>query len=199
MMKQNSEFRAEAREALGGNWGVSALYYFVASLVIGIGGTAIGYVVPGGSTLVSIILLPVAFGATIGFLRQFRGQELELGWLFKFFNRRVWCTLILKFIYTMLWTLLLVIPGIIKSYSYAMTEYLLEDDPELENNAAIEKSMAMMEGHKMELFLLDLSFIGWALLSILTLGIGLFWVVPYQYTAHCAFYEQLKKEYEGQC
>ena len=70
--------------------------------------------------------------------------------------------------YTAFWSLLLVIPGIIKSYSYAMTDFILKDEPEMKNNAAIEKSMAMMEGNKMKLFMLDLSFIGWAILCIFT-------------------------------
>ncbi len=76
-----------------------------------------------------------------------------------------------------------------------MTPYLLEDNPELKYNAAIEQSMRMMDGKKMQLFLLDLSFIGWCLLSILTLGIGLLWVQPYMLGARAAFYEDLKAEY----
>ena len=73
--------------------------------------------------------------------------------------------------FTILWSLLLVIPGIIKSYSYAMTSFILKDEPEMKNNAAIEKSMAMMENNKMKLFMLDLSFIGWAiLLSLLSVS-----------------------------
>ena len=101
--------------------------------------------------------------------------------------------MLLKMVYTMLWMLLLIVPGIIKSYSYAMTEYILKDDLEITENAAIEKSMQMMEGHKMELFLLDLSFIGWALLSILSCGIGFFFLEPYMITARAHFYEDLKQ------
>ena len=75
-----------------------------------------------------------------------------------------------------------------------MTYYILLDEPELKYNAAIEKSVEIMKGKKFKLFLLDLSFIGWALLCILTLGIGLVLLVPYMNTAQAAFYEDLKAE-----
>ena len=78
-----------------------------------------------------------------------------------------------------------------------MTSYILKDDLELSNNAAIEKSMAMMHGHKMELFLLELSFIGWVILSMFTFGIGMLLVEPYMQTTIAHYYEDLKKEYEG--
>lgn len=74
-----------------------------------------------------------------------------------------------------------------------MTLFILKDEPELKYNAAIEKSMKMMSGYKMKLFLLDLSFIGWAILCILTLGLGFLFLSPYVTTAHAAFYEELKK------
>ena len=132
------------------------------------------------------------------FLRNLRDPHFdELGALFDGFRDfgRIFLTLFLQGVYTLLWTLLLIIPGIVKAYSYAMTSYILYDNPELQGNAAIEKSMRMMRGHKLELFLLHLSFIGWALLCILTLGIGLFWLVPYVQASQAAFYEDVKEEY----
>ena len=75
-----------------------------------------------------------------------------------------------------------------------MTDFILKDQPELANNAAIEKSMAMMDGNKMKLFLLDLSFIGWAILCLFTFGIGCFFLQPYVQAAHAAFYEDLKAQ-----
>ena len=78
-----------------------------------------------------------------------------------------------------------------------MTDFILKDQPELANNGAIEKSMAMMEGNKMKLFLLDLSFIGWAILCLFTLGIGYFFLQPYMQAAHAAFYEDLKAQQGG--
>ena len=88
---------------------------------------------------------------------------------------------------------MLIIPGVIKAYSYAMTDFILKDKPEMKNNAAIEKSMAMMDGYKMKLFLLDLSFIGWFILCLFTFGIGFFFLQPYIQVAHAAFYENLKE------
>ena len=110
---------------------------------------------------------------------------------------RILTTKLLQAVYTFLWSLLLLIPGIIKHYSYAMTDYILKDEPELCNNAAIERSMAMMEGNKMKLFLLDLSFIGWAILCLFTFGIGFFVLQPYVQVSHAAFYEDLKAQQGG--
>lgn len=107
---------------------------------------------------------------------------------------RITFTMLLQGIYTFLWALLLIVPGIIKYYSYRMTMYVLHDNPELKYNGAIERSMQLMKGHKMKLFLLDLSFIGWLLLGILTFGIGLLWVGPYYCGANAAFYCNLLEE-----
>ena len=94
-----------------------------------------------------------------------------------------------------LWSFLLIIPGIIKSFSYAMTPYILEENPELSITESIHRSRMMMRGHKYDLFWLYLSFIGWGILSILTLGIGLLWLAPYMETAQAAFYEDVKADY----
>ena len=124
------------------------------------------------------------------------GNDVNIGTLFAGFNDfgRIVGTKLLKAIYTFLWSLLLVIPGIVKMYSYAMTDYILRDEPQLANNAAIEKSMSMMDGNKMKLFMLDLSFIGWAILCMFTLGIGYLFLQPYVEASHVAFYEDLKAQ-----
>lgn len=75
-----------------------------------------------------------------------------------------------------------------------MTPYILKEEPEMKNNAAIEKSMVMMDGNKMKLFMLDLSFIGWAILCLFTFGIGFFFLQPYMQASHAAFYEDLKAQ-----
>ena len=97
-----------------------------------------------------------------------------------------------------LWTLLFIVPGIIKSYAYALTPYILIDNPELSPNEARLKSIEMMRGHKGKLFGLDLSFIGWILLGILSLGIGFIWISPYMKTTRAAFYCDLKEELNPQ-
>lgn len=194
-MRSLSSYRAEARAALRGKWNTSALFIFVFCLIVGV---VTGCTTPlKVSMLATLLLLPMGYSVTVAFLRQNRGEEQQVGWLFNDYNKRVWVTLLLRYVYTLLWTLLFIIPGIVKTYSYAMTEYILHDEPELDNNTAIEKSMAMMQGHKFRLFLLDLSFIGWGILCLFTLFIGIFWLYPYIYSAHAAFYEELKREYEG--
>jgi uncharacterized membrane protein len=102
---------------------------------------------------------------------------------------------LLEGIFIALWSLLFYIPGIIKSLSYAMTNYILVDYPDLSANKAIDLSRAMMKDRKFDLFYLYLSFIGWFLLGILTLGIGLFWVCPYVQAAQASFYQDVKADY----
>ena len=189
MLKQNSELRAEARVALTDKWVMGA----VTTLVFGAVSGADSYIPVVGTILVA---LPMMYGYSIVMLSVMRGGEMNIGGLFDGFNDfgRIVGTKLLQAIYTFLWTLLLVIPGIIKNYSYAMTDFILKDQPELANNAAIEKSMAMMDGNKMKLFLLDLSFIGWAILCLFTFGIGFLFLQPYVQSAHAAFYEDLKAQ-----
>ncbi len=102
----------------------------------------------------------------------------------------------LKMLFVYLWSLLFVIPGIIKMLSYAMTNYILVDKPELSANQAINLSKDMMYGHKFDLFYLYLSFIGWFILAFLTLGIGFLWFYPYAQTAQASFYLDVKEDYE---
>ena len=87
-----------------------------------------------------------------------------------------------------LWTLLFVIPGIIAGYRYAMAPYIMAQDPNVGIREAVNRSKEMMQGRKWKLFCLHFSFLGWALLSIFTLGIGLLWLSPYMAAAEAAFY-----------
>lgn len=198
MMKQNSELRAEARNYLGGlfekNWLMGALAALVFSAISGVCGG-----IPFVNIAGILVLLPVAYGFMIMFLKAIRkNEEVNIGSMFDGFSDygRVLGTLLLVVVYTFLWSLLLCIPGIIKSYSYGMTSYILADRPDLSYNAAIEESMRMMNGYKMKLFLLDLSFIGWILLGALACGVGTFFVLPYMEAARVAFYEDLKAQQE---
>lgn len=190
-MKANSELREEAYVSLEGKWGISALCMLIAWVI-----SAIAGYIPFVGPVAALLLLPLNYGVAVLFLNSFRGGQVEVAQLFDGFKDyvRIFTTLLLQGVYTLLWTLLLVVPGIIKGYSYMMTSFILKDEPELKNNEAIEKSMKMMNGHKMDLFLLDLSFIGWAILSCLTLGIGFLFLTPYMNSAHAAFYEDLKDD-----
>ena len=108
---------------------------------------------------------------------------------------KVW-GMFLANVFIFLWMLLLIIPGIVKMFSYAMTPFILEEHPELGANEAIDHSRAMMKGHKFDLFWLCLSFIGWMILCLFTLGIGYLWLIPYMQTSIASFYEDVKADYE---
>ena len=102
-------------------------------------------------------------------------------------------TMFLRDLYIVLWSLLFVIPGIIKSYEYRMIPYILADNPEMPTEEVFAESKRLMSGNKWKAFVLDFSFIGWQLLSILTCGIlSIFYVDPYQYSTNAALYEALK-------
>lgn len=122
-----------------------------------------------------------------------RQKEPEIGTVFGYFSH--WKTAVvanlLQGIYIILWTLLFIIPGIVASYSYAMTSYILAEHPELSASEAIDRSKTMMSGNRWRLFCLQLSFIGWDLLAALTFGIGYLWLTPYKQAATAAFYREV--------
>lgn len=121
------------------------------------------------------------------------GYEASLSDLFSQFYRFVDGLVmnLLTGLFVFLWSLLLVIPGIVASYSYAMAPYILVENPGCSGSEAIRRSKELMKGHKGELFLLDLSFIGWGILATLTLGIGYLFLNPYTHAARAAFYRSL--------
>jgi len=129
-------------------------------------------------------------------LKQHDGKETRFGDLFSQFDRfgTGFAQRFLRILYVTLWSLLFIIPGIIKEYSYAMTPFILADHPNLTASQAIDASKEMMEGHKMDLFILSLTFIGWDLLAALTLNLGYIALNPYQNAAYAAFYRQLQTE-----
>lgn len=195
-MRKNSEIRNAAVEALSGKWSngavVTLIYFLIAIALTMIVGEKY-------ANLVSLLLLPMGWGLYCYFLGIYRRENVQYGMLldgYKDFGRIFFTTLLME-VYTILWMLLLIVPGIVKACSYGMTPFILRDEPDMKYNAAIEKSMAMMEGHKMQYFLLGLSFIGWGILACLTLGIGFLFLFPYMYTAYAAFYEDVKAEYES--
>ena len=122
-----------------------------------------------------------------------RGRRVSFVDLFSRFHR-IWagiCMVVLRSIFVWLWSLLLVIPGIIAIYRYAMMPYLMAEFPDLGALDAMRESKRLMQGNKWRLFCLELSFIGWYLLSILTLGIGLLWLLPYVSASRAAFYLEI--------
>lgn len=104
----------------------------------------------------------------------------------------------LRELYTFLWSMLFVIPGIIKHYSYRLVPYILAESPDMDTEEAFRLSMEMMDGNKWDAFILDLSFLGWEILSALTMGIlGLFYVHPYRACTNAELYATLRDEYLG--
>ena len=101
-------------------------------------------------------------------------------------------TLLLVAVKSVLWTFLFVIPGIIKSFEYAIIPYILADEPEISSKDAFKKAKQMMKGNKWRLFKLEFSFIGWTLLCILTFGLGALFLIPYVNAATAEFYVELK-------
>ena len=121
------------------------------------------------------------------------GEKPPFETLFSYFPywKTVAVTMLLQAVYIFLWTLLLIIPGIMASYSYAMTGYILAEHSELTAGEAIAQSKAMMAGNRWWLFCLQFSFIGWDILCALTLGIGNLALRPYRHAAEAAFYREL--------
>ncbi|MBQ8098345.1 MAG: DUF975 family protein [Bacteroidaceae bacterium] len=198
MKLTNSEIRKQAREALEGNWGKAILATLITFLITDSVPTIFSFVNPQNlwPNLWMLLCLPLHWGLLVYFLRILRREDLGLGHLFDGYNdfKRIFLTQLLVSVYTILWSLLLIIPGFIKALSYGLTPFILRDRPELSYNAAIEESMRLMEGNKMKLFLLYLSFIGWAILCILTLGFGFLILMPYIYSSLATFYQERIKE-----
>jgi uncharacterized membrane protein len=129
-------------------------------------------------------------------LKQHDGKESRFNDLFSKFDYfgTGFAQRFLRSLYVLLWSLLFVIPGVIKEYGYSMTPFILAEHPNLTASQAISLSEDMMDGHKAELFFLDLSFIGWSFLSALTLNLGNIALNPYKNAARAAFYRQLQAE-----
>lgn len=141
------------------------------------------------------IFNPLEVGCKKYYLRNLNepAQVGNIGYAFDNNYKNITKTMFFRDLFTVLWTLLFIIPGIVKSYEYQMISYLLADNPQMTKEQAFEESKRMMQGQKWKAFVLDLSFIGWNILSALTLGIlGIFYVQPYMDATHAALYEALR-------
>jgi uncharacterized membrane protein len=202
--------KTQARQSLQGKWGLAVKVTILLTLIkllipLSLAPTYTDW----GNTNQTVTLndllvlawdIVVVSVCTLGFssffLRLCRAENPRISVLFSYFTSwhnyiRGVLSYLLPFIYVLLWSLLFLIPGIIKSFSYAMTNYILIDHPELSVNAAITKSREMMNGNKWRLFVLYLSFIGWVPLVIISLGIGLLWLIPYVEATVAQFYLRL--------
>jgi uncharacterized membrane protein len=214
---RSSILKREALQALKGNWGsvigTTLLFLVISSFITPVSVPSMDendttlFIGSIGSDLLSIFSISLnlliygslSLGWSSFFLHLCRSKKANIDLLFSYFTSwhryiRGVVSYVLPFTYLLLWSLLFLIPGIIKSFSYAMTNYILIDHPELSVNQSITKSRKMMNGYKWKLFVLFLSFIGWFLLSLLTLGIGFIWLIPYLQTTITQFYLSLPRE-----
>ncbi|WP_052085849.1 DUF975 family protein [Clostridium sp. HMP27] len=190
LIKDNADLRMDARNQLRGRWGTAVLLCFIFSIITSL--LAIPYI---GAILNFLLLGPLVLGLSSCFLKIVRNEVLKIENMFDGFKNfgSGFLLQLLMSLFIFLWTLLFIIPGIIAIYRYSMAFYILSDNPEIGAMAALDRSKEMMKGFKWKLFCMYLSFIGWALLCVLTAGIGLLWLIPYINTSIANFYENLKE------
>lgn len=191
IMLKAKDYRHRAWNALNGKWGIVAITYLLITIVAGFCSalSAIGI----GAILLFILEGPIQYGLAVQSLNVVRGKTVDVKDVMAAQNRfaDTFIAYLINSIYTFLWSLLFIIPGIIAAYSYSLTYYLMIDNPKLTPDQARRQSMRLMEGHKMELFCLHLSFFGWMLLCALTFGLLTFWVMPYINCATAEFYDTI--------
>ena len=192
------EIKALAKEKFAGHkWKILCPFFALAIIsillgwVAGMFGGLIGAIL---SLVVSIVMVGLS-GSYMAYLLKFtRTGDAKMSDLFACFKARwkqiVWSGFLVG-LFTFLWSLLLVVPGIIAAFSYAMVGFLVVDT-DLSSGEVISKSKELMNGHKWEYFVFVLSFIGWAILSTFTLGILYIWLLPYMYVSIALYYDQLK-------
>lgn len=186
-----ADYRMQARKALAGRWNTCALIYLIYSLIVGALSALARYYI--GAIGLLLVSGPFALGIAMIALNVVRGEKVRIETLFDGFKDfgRSFTQYLLNGVLVLLWTLLFVVPGIVASYSYSMSFYILRDNPDMSANDARKQSIEMMRGNKWRLFCLHLTFLGWLLLSVLTFGVLLFWVQPYMEAANAAFYLSL--------
>lgn len=189
-MKTNKEIRQDSSAMLQGNW----KSIVILSLVFIVISSCTRYSFP----LVLFVYAPLALGyamTMMAFVRGDRGVAVEdifSGFISTYYWKSIGLYLLMG-IYTFLWSLLLVIPGIVKYCSYFFAPYILADNPTMTAEESICRSMQIMEGHKMHLFLMLLGYVALAMLSSILLFIPMLWIMPYYQVAFVKFYEEVSR------
>ena len=189
-LTHNRDLIDRAKSSLKNNWGAAAGIYLLYGLIIHV----TSYIPFIGSIAIFIIAGPFLLGLALFFLSLARRTDRKISQLFDGFKtfEISMVTYLLMFIFTLLWLMLFIIPGIIASISYSMVYYIIIDNPGISALDAITKSKEMMMGNKMKYFCLQWRFFGWILLAIVTFFIGFIWLTPYMFTANAEFYEDIK-------
>ena len=176
---------------------------FIISIIIAVIGNVAGLDAETTSSIAesvaSLVLLPVTVGILGYVLKLVRGQEFSLDDMKKYYPLFVKILVldILVSVFVFLWSLLLIIPGIIAALSYSMVYYILIDNEELSASEIIARSKDMMKGYKLDWFIFNLSFIGWFILTPFTLGLLLIWLYPYVIVAEALYYDKLAAKYNS--
>ena len=185
----NRDLMAQARESLRGKWLLAIGTMVVFELIM----IAVQMIPKTGGIGGVIIAGPMSVGLAIFALALSRGQEARLPQIFEGFQKFgvALGAYLLMGLFVFLWALLLIIPGIIAAYAYSQTFYIIAEEPGIGPLQAIRKSKEMMRGNKGKLFCLNLRFIGWALLCLLTFGIGFLLLYPYMMISFAKFYDDV--------
>ena len=187
-----AQLKAKAKEQLKGKVGM-----FFLCLLIMIGISMACGAIPVVGWIASIFVTPaLSLGLIKLYLHVTKGEEVEVGKLFDGFKstgKATWLNILIGF-FTYLWSLLFVIPGIVKSYAYSMAFYILAENSDMTAREALRKSKEITKGHKWDLFVLELSFIPWILLVTITCGIAAIYVVPYMDLTIANFYNEIKEK-----
>lgn len=187
--EDNKSLMKLAREALKGKWGLAIGGMVVYCLILALEGVPVV-----GQIAMIFIAGPMMGGLAIFSLALSRNQEVKIEQIFQGFNRvgtylgAYW----LMILFIVLWSFLLIIPGIIAAYGYSLIFFIIADNPSIGVSEALKKSKEMMQGYKWKYFCLSLRFLGWAILSVLSFGIGFLWLFPYMQISFAKFYEDLK-------
>lgn len=188
---ESYDIRKTAREKLRGNWGIFAIIAFLKVLI------TLSYAIflPYGVVMIIGLIIDGAFLMSFSLIsiRVVIREKIKTKMLFdgfRHFGKAFLLNLLINLL-VILWSLLFIIPGIVKSYSYSMSYYILADNNDISVNEAIKRSKEIMRGYKADLFSLHLSFFGWIFLSVFTFGILYFWIKPYIETARAEFYHNL--------
>lgn len=194
-MQTNSQLRQTAKEQLTGRWKPVLIVTLVYFVIIG----ACAALPKVGSLVMLLVAGPLAMAWAMMTLKLVRnGETPAVEGLFTTFCKEWYLKSValnlLVGIYTLLWSLLLLVPGVIKALAYSMSTFVLADNPDMTCEQAICESMRLMQGHKMDLFLIMLGLFGLTLLSMLLAGIPLLWLMPYYQTVFANFYTGLKDE-----
>lgn len=189
-----SNLKQKAKLQIKGKIGI----LFLITLLIGLvsfGASILLSFIPIIGPIVSLFITPAfSLSMVIVYINVVNAKEVTVSDAFSGF-KYFWEAFKVHFLvglYTFLWSLLFLIPGIIKSFSYSMSMYILAESPNKSANTCITESKQMMDGHKLDLFILELSFIGWALLCVVTVGIAAIWVGPYMSATYVNFYNEIK-------